>query len=498
MLAHTPPVTPETADPRRWLALFLLLLASFMNLIDVTIVNVALPAMQANLGANSSQIEWVVAAYVLAFALGLLPFGRLGDIVGRKGMFIVGVIGFTLASALCGLAPTIETLIGARVLQGFAGAMMTPQVLAIVQVIFPPKERGVAFSFFGLAAGLASVTGPIIGGLLISANLGGLDWRPIFLVNIPIGIFAAIAGALLINRVEPHPGLKNDYLGIVLFGALILLLIFPLVEGRTYGWPLWTFAMMAASGVGIIAFYAWQKFRDRRNQAQLLPVALLENRNFLLGAFMTMIFFSGVPGLFMILAIFFQSGFGLTPLESGFTTIPFPIGVLIASVISGRLGARYLSWRVAIGSLLLAVGMFYLRWTISGVGDSVDHWAFVPPLVIAGIGLGIGISGLFQTILTGVPGRDAGSASGALQAFQQVGSALGVALVGQIFFSWLEHAQEWGATSKATAFVNAGVNAMTYEIAVFVVVAVLVLFLKPLPKSEMGYGKPAEPVVVET
>lgn len=498
MTAHAAPATPETADPRRWLALFLLLLASFMNLIDVTIVNVALPAMQANLGANSSQIEWVVAAYVLAFALGLLPFGRLGDIVGRKGMFIAGVVGFTLASALCGLAPSIETLIGARVLQGFAGAMMTPQVLSIVQVIFPPRERGLAFSFFGLSAGLASVAGPIVGGLLISANLGGLDWRPIFLVNIPIGIFAAIAGALLINRVEPHPGLKNDYVGIVLFGALILLLVFPLVEGRTYGWPLWAFAMMASSAVGIAAFYAWQKFRDRRNQSQLLPVALLENRNFLLGAFMTMIFFSGIPGLFMILAIFFQSGFGLTPLESGFTTLPFPIGVLIASVVNGRLGARHLSLRVAVGSLLLAFGMFYLRWTISGVTEAVDHWVFVPPLLIAGIGLGTGISGLFQTILTGVPGRDAGSASGALQAFQQVGSALGVALVGQIFFSWLEHAEEWGATSQAAAFVNAGVNAMTYEVAVFVVVAVLVLFLKPLPKSELTYGKPVEPVVIET
>src|SRR6218665_3354873 len=351
--AATPP------DPRRWPALFFLLLASFMNLIDVTIVNVALPSMQANLGANSSQIEWVVAAYVLAFALFLLPFGRLGDIVGRRKMFLLGVTAFTVGSALCGLAPSIEMLIGARVLQGIAGAMMTPQVLSIVTVIFPPKERGFAFSFFGLTAGLASVAGPMAGGVLISADLWGLDWRPIFLVNIPIGILTVAAAWRLVPKIAPHPGLTNDYVGIGIFGLAILAVVFPLVEGRAYGWPLWAFAMIVVGLLGLVAFYFWEKRRDAAGKSELLPVRLLENRNFVIGTLMTLIFFSGVPGLFMILAIFLQSGFGLTPLESGFTTIPSPIGVLIVSLIGGRLGSRYLSWRVAIGSLLLAGGMFY-------------------------------------------------------------------------------------------------------------------------------------------
>ena len=190
---HVPQSKAE-ADPKRWIALAVLLLASFMNLIDVTIVNVAIPSMQTNLGADPSQIEWVIAAYVLAFALGLLPFGRLGDIVGRTHMFLIGVAAFTVASAACGLAPSIEWLIAARVLQGLAGAMMTPQVLAIATVTFPPEERGQSFSLFGLSAGLAAVAGPIIGGLLIGANLGGLDWRPIFLVNVPVGILAIVLG----------------------------------------------------------------------------------------------------------------------------------------------------------------------------------------------------------------------------------------------------------------------------------------------------------------
>ena len=224
-------------DPRRWLALVILLIANFMNLIDVTIVNVALPSMREGLGATDSQIEWVIAAYILAFALGLLPFGRLGDILGRTHLFLWGVAAFTAASALCGLAPNIEFLIIARVIQGLAGAMMTPQVLAIATVTFPPHERGQAFSLFGLSAGLAAVCGPILGGLLISANLFGMDWQPIFLVNIPIGIAAVIAGWFLIPRLPGNASMRNDYVGIVLFGSGILAVVFPIVEGRAYGWP---------------------------------------------------------------------------------------------------------------------------------------------------------------------------------------------------------------------------------------------------------------------
>src|SRR5690349_1063946 len=203
------PQSKADADPRRWVALTVLLIANFMNLMDVTIVNVALPSLRENLNADASQIEWVIAAYVLAFALGLLPFGRLGDIVGRTQMFLIGVGAFTLASAACGLAPSIEWLIAARVLQGLAGAIMTPQVLAIATVTFPPEERGQSFSLFGLSAGLAAVAGPIVGGLLIGWNFWGLDWRPIFLVNIPFGILAVVAGWFLIPRTPGHPDLKN-------------------------------------------------------------------------------------------------------------------------------------------------------------------------------------------------------------------------------------------------------------------------------------------------
>lgn len=498
----TPPTAEAAADPKRWLALAILLLAAFMNLMDVTIVNVALPSMQANLGADSSQIEWVVAAYVLAFAFGLLPFGRLGDIVGRKGVFLVGVSLFTLGSFLCGIAPSIELLIGARVLQGLAGAIMAPQVLAIAQVTFPPSERGLAFSLFGLSSGLAAVAGPILGGLLIGGNFAGLDWRPIFLVNIPVGIVAVIASAMVVRRVPPHPGLSIDLFGVGLFGAAILLFVYPLVEGRSYGWPSWAFAMMAVSVLFMVLFVLWERWRDRAGRPQLLPMALLANRNFVVGIVATTLFASGIPGFFVTLAIFLQTGFGLTPLQSGLTGTPFSVGVLVASLASGRLGSRVLAWRFALGCLLLAFGMAYVRWTIGGVGDKVDPLAFLVPLGLSGFGLGIGIAALFQMILAGVPHKDAGSASGALQAFQQVGGALGVALIGEIFFTWLENARAWGATSMHAGFVGAIQASTIYVIVAFLLSGGMVLLMKRMPAPTASGAAPRPtadepPVLVE-
>lgn len=482
------------ADPRRWLALGILLIANFMNLIDVTIVNVALPSMRDNLGASDAQIEWVVAAYVLAFALGLLPFGRLGDIVGRSRMFLIGVAAFTLASALCGMAHSIEMLIGARVLQGLGGAMMTPQVLAIATVTFPPHERGQAFSLFGLSAGLASVCGPVLGGLLIDAQLFGLDWQPIFLVNIPIGIAAIIAGWFLIPRLPGHAELRNDYAGIVLFGLGIVAVVFPIIEGRALGWPAWSFAMMAAGLLLLVMFYFWQKRRARAGRPQLLNYDLLANRDYMFGAFVVTVFASGIPGLFLVISLLLQSGFGFTPLQSGLTNLPFSVGVLIASFIAGRFGANYLRSRLAAAGAMVAFGIGWLHFVIAGTGNSIDPWSFLSPLLIAGIGLGTGFSSLFQLVLRNVPPRDAGAGSGALQAFQQVGGALGVALVGQIFFSQLASNLAAGDGPQA-AFGDAAALAMWYQVVSFALVLALAFVFKGnsrVPKEQQAKPAPVE------
>jgi EmrB/QacA subfamily drug resistance transporter len=490
------PQSKADADPRRWVALAVLLLASFMNLIDVTIVNVALPSLQQNLGADPSQIEWVIAAYVLAFALGLLPFGRLGDIVGRTRMFLIGVAAFTVASAFCGLAPSIEWLIFARVLQGLAGAAMTPQVLAIAQVTFPPEEKGQAFSLFGLSAGLAAVAGPIVGGLLIAANFGGLDWRPIFLVNIPFGILAVVAGWYLIPRTPGHPTLKNDFVGIVLFGAAVVGVVYPLVEGHTLGWPVWLWGLMAAGLLFVGVFIIWERHRARIDQPQLLNFSLISNPNYLLGLLITTIFASGIPAMFMVISLMLQSGYGFTPLESGLVNTPFSVGVLAVSLFIGRLGQRYLRTRLGLGAAMLVLGIGWLDLIIRGLGDSVDHWTFLPPLFLAGLGLGLGFSGLFQSVLSGVPARDAGAGSGALQAFQQVGGAVGVALVGQIFFTQLAAGFAAG-NPPHVAFAEAAGPAILYQIVAFGLVVVLVPFLR-IKRPDQGAGAPvAPPVPVE-
>lgn len=460
-------------DPRRWIALFTLLIAGFMNLIDVTIVNVALPALESGLGATSSQIEWIVAGYVLAFALALLPLGRLGDIVGRRKMFLYGVGAFTVMSTLAGLAPNIETLVATRILQGLAGAMMMPQVLAITNNIFPAHERGMAFSLFGLSASMAAVAGPVIGGALISADLFGLGWRPIFLINVPIGIFAVIAGLRLIPDIKGNPEMKNDWLGIVLAGLAVLFLVFPLIEGRALNWPVWTFAMMVAAVPTAASFVWWLRRRHLQNSAQLLPYSLLTNRDYMLGTAATVAFFSGIPGFFMVFALFLQNGFGLTPLESGLTTTPFPIGIFAASYLSGRLGPRWMKQRLMAGAIILAVGMIFARQTVLGVGELVEPGVFIAPLLLAGTGMGLTIAVLFQSILTNVPAADSGSGSGALQAFQQMGGAIGVAMIGQIFFATLSA----GGRPGHADFIAAVGNAMIYNIAAFVLVIVLSAFM---------------------
>lgn len=479
-------------DPRRWIALFTLLIAGFMNLIDVTIVNVALPALQSGLGATSSQIEWIVAGYVLAFALALLPLGRLGDIVGRRKMFLNGVGAFTIMSTLAGLAPNIELLVVARVLQGLAGAMMMPQVLAITNNIFPAHERGMAFSLFGLSASMAAVAGPVIGGALISADLFGMGWRPIFLINVPIGIFAVIAGLRLIPDIKGNSELKNDWLGIVLAALAVLCLVFPLIEGRALDWPVWAFVMMAASAPIAAAFVWWQRRRRNQNKAQLLPFSLLTNRNYMIGTAATVAFFSGIPGFFMVFALFLQTGFGLTPLQSGLTTTPFPIGIFAASYLSGRLGPRWMKQRLMAGAIILALGMIFARQTVLGVGDVIEQGVFIAPLLLAGIGMGLTIAVLFQSILANVPPQDSGSGSGALQAFQQMGGAIGVAMIGQIFFTTLT----LGGRPEPADFINAVGAAMIYNIAAFVLVIVLSAFMST-PSVPQNHRRAPQPVMAE-
>lgn len=479
--------------PKRWTALAVMMLANFMNLLDVTIVNVALPSLQAELGATSSQIEWVVAGYVLVFALGLLPFGRLGDIRGKKQVFLAGVAAFTFASLLCGMAPGIGSLVTARLLQGAGAAIMTPQVLAIAQMMFPPKERAAAFSLFGLSAGLASVSGPILGGWLIALDVFDLGWRPIFLINIPVGLGTILLGWRLIPALPPKPGLKNDAFGIVLAALTIFCVIFPLIEGRTFGWPLWCFLMLALALPSALAFALWQRRQHRLGKPELLPVPLMKNRNYVIGALMTATYFSTLPGFFLILAMYLQQGYGLTPLQSGLTTVPFSAGVFFASLISGRIGTIAPRIRVVVGVTMVIIGMGLLRGEVQSVGESIDRMALLPWFLLSGLGMGIAIAPMFQLVLAGVPPQDAGAGSGALQAIQQVGSVLGIAIVSEIFFSDLARNASEGLTGKAV-YAEALALGLIYNFIAYAVVLVAVCLMRTTRPASPA---PEEPLPVE-
>jgi len=471
--------------PGRWAALAVLLIANFMNLIDVTIVNVALPSIEANLGASPEALEWVAAAYVLTFAAGLLPCGRFGDIYGRRKLFLIGLTVFTVTSAICGMAPTIGTLIGARLAQGIGAAMMVPQVMAIVHVLFPSHEKGRVFGMFGTVASLGSVAGPIIGGALISADIAGLGWRPIFLINLPLGVLALIGTLRFVPDLPTSNRMRADWAGMGLFTLAIVLLVLPLIEGRALGWPWWILTLIALSIPTAYAFWRVERARERRGLTELLPSRLMANGRFMLGLSTVTVFFAGIPGLFFILAVFFQSGFGLTPLQSGLATAPFPLGVMLASRLTSRFGERFLRERLSGGALGVALGMAILQWVVRSTGETLDPLHFIAPLGIAGFGMGIGISAMFQSVLACVPGRDAGSGSGAMQAFQQVGAALGIALIGQIFFAHLT------ADRSDAGFIHATAMAALLPLGIFLLIAIVhgTLALRQPPSR----GKPPSP-----
>ncbi|MBS1304049.1 MFS transporter [Loktanella sp. SALINAS62] len=470
----------------RWIAMAALLVAGFMNLMDVTIVNVAIPSLAEAFGATDSEIEWVVAVYILTFALLLLPMGRLGDVFGRRRMFVAGVCVFTVGSALCGMAPSIEALIAARILQGIGGAMMTPQTLAIVPALFAPKERGLAFALFGLSAGLASVSGPVLGGALIGADIAGLGWRPIFLVNIPVGVIA-VAGALwFVPNLPGRKGLEIDFVGIALAAATLFCVLFPLIEGRQLGWPVWLFVMMALAVPLTGVFVWWQRRRAAIGRAQLLPVALFRNRNYMIGSVLVMLLFAGIPGFFFVLAILLQVGNGLTALQSGLTTMPFSIGVLVASVMAGRLGNRIPKWRISVGGLLLVACMMILPFVVPYAGETLSRTALVLPLFLGGLGLGTAISPMFNTVLAQVSDGDTGSASGALQSFQQLGGALGLAVMGQLFFGYLG-----GNGESVPAYSTALQHALWFSTVTFASVALFVWRLPSEQQAKLDNTSPA-------
>ncbi len=433
---------------RRKLALAIVALAFVMDLLDSTIVNIAIPSIQANLHASYTAIQWLIAGYMLSFATLLITGGRMGDVFGYKRLFMTGVAGFSLASLLSGLAWNPEVLIAARLIQGAMAALMVPQVMSLMQVMYEPKERGGVMGLFGALGGLAATLGPIIGGLLIEWNIAGLDWRPIFLINVPVGLFAFFAGMkVLPNGKSEHP-LKLDVTGTFVIVTALFCLIFPLVEGRDLGWPLWSFAMMAA-GLPILGLFAWYERRKMALDGSALVVpALFKLRSFVTGIVLNVAFEMMFIGYFLVFTLTLQAGLGYSVIKAALTGIPFAIGIgLSIGFISQKLLPKLGRNVILVGVTAMAIGLAAEGWCVMHFGTSLQPWPLLLPLFIAGFGAGAIMAPLFSVVLTDVDVRHAGSASGVLNAMQQLGGAVGIALIGVVFFGLLTHDANTQATN---------------------------------------------------
>jgi EmrB/QacA subfamily drug resistance transporter len=473
--------TPAAADPRHNspFTLFVLLIGVFMALLDFFIVNVALPDTQRSLHASSAGIQWIVAGYGIALAAGLVTGGRLGDLFGRKNMFITGLLLFTASSAVCGLAPTQEVLIGARVAQGLSAALFMPQILGVIGVAFSGPKQVRAFTGYGLTAGLGAVFGQLIGGALIQANLFGLGWRSVFWINVPIGLAAALLALRALPKVARGRRTRLDLVGGVLLTAAVLALVLPLVQGRDAGWPLWTWLCLAGSPILLGVFYAHQRRLIGRGGEPVLNPALFAERAFSAGLPIAVVYNVSVASFFFVLALYLQQGRGMTALDSGLLFIALGGPYLATSMRSGRLAARFGRRLMIFGCLVQGAGYALLDLTVhqAGAGHSVC-W-LIPGLAVVGGGMGFAYAPMFGVVLAGVNPQYSSSASGLLSTVQQIGGATGVAIAGIVYFDAL------GTRTGGAAFTTAFGAALALLTLVSVAAAGLMRLL-PAPGARGG------------
>ncbi|MGH2908493.1 MAG: MFS transporter [Solirubrobacteraceae bacterium] len=431
----SPESPPDRSAPPpyrlRWLVLAVVLCANVMDLLDATIVNVAGPTIRHDLGGGATTLQWLSAGYTLAFAVLLITGARLGDLFGRRRLFLAGSAGFTLMSTLCAVAPSPGVLIATRALQGAFGALLVPQGFGLLKESFSEEEMPKVFAIFGPAMGLPMLVAPVLAGALIDANLWGTGWRLVFLINLPIGVFAFAAAARALPRVVSHAGRRLDLGGMGLVGLGLVALIYPLIQGRAAGWPAWTFLLLAAGLALLVAFVVFER---RRTSDPLIERGLLANRGYTSGIAVLLAFFGAFGGLFLCVSLFTQLGERFSPIHAGLTLTPMVVGMLVGMGLSFALVAKLGRHLIHGGVVIIAAGTAGLALTVAGA-SSASTWDLAPSLFVIGVGAGVSMGQLFDFILAGVEMDHVGSASGVLEAVQQLAAALGVAVLGTIFFS---------------------------------------------------------------
>jgi EmrB/QacA subfamily drug resistance transporter len=456
-----PAAFTKTRSP--WLPLPVILAGTFMVVLDFFIVNVALPSMQAHLHASSGAIEWVVAGYGLTNAVFLISGARLGDRLGRVRVFTVGLALFTLASAGCGLAGSPEMLVISRLAQGCASAMLMPNVLSIIGVLYDGADRAKALAAYGMSMGFAAVSGQLIGGILVQVNPAGLGWRSCFLINIPIGVLAVIAAPRIIPESRGQAGAGLDLAGTVLATLGLTAIVLPLVEGRAHGWPLWTWLSLGAAPIVLGAFALQQRRLSARGGTPLMPPELFRSRGVTMGLAAQLLFWSGQASFFLVLSLYLQLGRGMSALHSGLVFTILAGAYLLTSLRAPALTVRHGRRVLAAGAGMLAVGHLTLALTIADVGIGGSVLALAPGLALVGAGMGLGITPLASLVMAAAPPEHLGATSGVLSTMQNVGNAIGVAVIGVLFYGAVSHgfAGAFQVSVIALAVALTGVAALT-------------------------------------
>ncbi|MFI1399886.1 MFS transporter [Streptomyces sp. NPDC020681] len=429
------PVRAAAAPVLGPLGLFTVLLGAALPLIDFFIVNVALPTIEHDLAAGPALLELVVAGYGLSYAVLLVLGGRLGDMYGRRRLFLVGMAAFGLTSLACGLAPDAWTLVGARVAQGAAAALMLPQVLATIQSATAGSRRARAMGLYGATAGLSMVAGQILGGVLVAADIAGTGWRAIFLVNVPvvlIGLVLAVRSVPKTRAANPAP---VDIPGTLLLTVALLTLLAPLTEGRAAGWPLWTWIALAIFPIAAVAFYRVERSADRRGRTPLVPPSLFALDSLRRGLALVLPFSIGFGGFMFVIAVALQQGLGMGAIAAGLALVPMALAFFWASLMGPKLVVRYGTRIVTAGALLQGLGIAVLVLTVWRGWPHLGFWELLPGVALAGFGQGLQLPVIFRIVLSEVPMERAGVGSGVMVTTQQSALALGVATLGSLFLS---------------------------------------------------------------
>ncbi|SFO71267.1 drug resistance transporter, EmrB/QacA subfamily [Geodermatophilus dictyosporus] len=421
-------------DPKRWSALSVTLVVGFMSLLDVSIVSVALPSLQRDLGASPATVQWVVSGYALTFGLMLVPAGRLGDAFGRRRLFLLGLAAFVVASAAAGAAPSAGWLVAARLVQGLAAGCLAPQNSAFIQQLFRGAERGRAFGLFGATVGISTAVGPVAGGAILGLASGPDGWRWLFYVNVPIGVVAFLLALRLLPRGGSGGRGRIDVVGVLLLGAGALAVLFPLVQAESGGLSrLWWLFVVGALLLAVFA--AWERrVVAHDGQPVFDPRLVTRTRGYGIGAALGTVYFVGFSGIWLVFALFFQTGLGYTPLESGLAVTPFALGSAGSAVVAGRLVERHGRRLTVYGLVGVMVGLAAAAVVLLLVPPSAAGWAIAPALLVGGLGGGFVISPNITMTLRDVPVAMAGSAGGGLQTAQRFGAAVGTAALPGLFY----------------------------------------------------------------